>query len=738
MRTLYTEAKNIRSVGDTPVRFTPDPTGVTAVAGPNGSGKTTLTTLIPLLAAWGDAKSVAGSMGEILAEGAHTGRAVWAFEQSGHTYVVTRTVTRTNTGASSKVKIEVDGSTEVTKGMRAAESAQFLTDVLGVGPDEFLTTSLIAQGEIAALTSATPAVVRDQIRKTLGLDRVVRAATRLEREVAPAKKNLPEAPDPATVRRARSAAIDAAGAEASARAAAEAATAAADEKNMADTAAGQEFAAARDRYETWKSSAGSLAEARRALAEAESAAAAAHAEVDPLVAPAGFSGSPSLEQVTGVYQQGAALLEKVTRSAAAEPAVAGDEERAAAEKAVADALTALESARAAAEQLPDPRADREAAVSARSRAADLSASADLLDGHGDCPTCGTHLADSAALVASLREQVVRLTSDADQATARAERADQAARDAQQAVQAAERQVEAGQRDLAATAAAADAHAAWAAEHEALLGGATLEGLQGQVTAISALGTAMTAAGQADQRVAAARARVDEISVTADGDGDALAAEFSRTQEAASAAQAEARRAAEEKSAATATHSAALGEWRRLTASADQLDEAVAARAAAEAEIGAKLTAAQVLREFAAALTAEKVTAIEDAVNALMRGISTPFTRFRLGADFAPAVQVGSVWRPTHELSGGEAAVVGLLLRIGVVAAITGGTLDVTLTADEPLANLDGRAREQVAELLGQLPCPVTVISHASESTDAADRVVDVSRGLDGHTQVRTR
>ena len=166
-----------------------------------------------------------------------------------------------------------------------------------------------------------------------------------------------------------------------------------------------------------------------------------------------------------------------------------------------------------------------------------------------------------------------------------------------------------------------------------------------------------------------------------------------------------------------------------------LTERADARASALADISTQVHTVKTLRQFATAYTTERVSVIEDAVNALLPGAGTPFSKFYLGASFTPEVEYQGYRRSTKELSGGERAVVGLLFRIGVTAAVNGGTLTGTLTADEPLANLDEETRERVSNILASLPCPVTVISHSPEPVDAAVHTVEFSRDANGHTVV---
>ncbi|MGP9760906.1 AAA family ATPase [Corynebacterium sp. AOP12-C2-36] len=738
MRTIFTEGKNIRSTGPTPVRFTPAEQGITSVTGANGAGKTTLTTLIPLLAAWGDAKSVAGTLGEVIAEGAKSGKATWCVQQGDHTYLISRTITRTTTGATSKVTIEVDGSTAQTKGMRATEAAKFISDALGVGPDEFLATSLIAQGEIDNLTSATPAVVRDQVRRTLGLDRAVKAADRLDREVKPARDALPEAPDPATVKRAQAAAIDAAGAEVTARNDTDT-TAKTAEQSAAQVAATREaVTAARRDYDTWRAAAGSLTEAERALSTAEADLESAAGAVSTAAADANYHGEPEMAVVTARYNEltnQRAEVQRVQDRLDHLPAEANVADIEAAHQAAVAAVGSAKKAFDAAQVSPEVTGEASANAA---RAADLEESARTLDGHGECPTCHMHLSDSGALVASLRNQAAELREKAAAAKKEAEALAAERQRAADAVTAAEAQERAEAGALSAARQAAETRGNEQAALQRALNGWSVEQIAAVCAQVSALGTALERRDAAAAAVRTASGRVEEVRGLAAGNGDELKAALDAAEQAHVTAEATGQRQANAAAAAKATHSAAVGEWKRLTASSDQLAAAVAARAEAEKAIGDKLAAAKALREFAAAYTAEKVTSIEDSVNALLRGVSSGFTRFRLGTNFAPAVQVEDTWRPTHELSGGESAVVGLMLRIGIVAAITGGALDVSVTADEPLANLDARARRQVSDMLAQLPCPVTVISHSDEPAEAASCRVEVSRDpLTGSTVLAT-
>lgn len=167
----------------------------------------------------------------------------------------------------------------------------------------------------------------------------------------------------------------------------------------------------------------------------------------------------------------------------------------------------------------------------------------------------------------------------------------------------------------------------------------------------------------------------------------------------------------------------------------EASEKVRVKREAEEKIAELAAAAKLLTQFTVSYTQEKVTAITHAVNSLLPLSGSEFSEFRLTEDFAPVVTFNGNERPTSDLSGGEQSVLGLLFRIGISAAVTGGVLQSTLVADEPLAALDAEARQRVTTMLAKLPVPVVLISHTPEAEEAAEVTAYIRRARYGTTEV---
>lgn len=731
MRTIHTRARNIRSVAN--ATFTPAPTGLTAIIGPNGSGKSTMTTIVPLIAAWGDAKQVAGSMGDILAEGAKSGTAEWSFEAEGRVYTVTRNITRTAKGASSKVSMTIDGSAALTKGLSATEIASQVTEVLGVGPDEFLVTSLIAQGETDALTSANPAVVRDQVRKTLGLDRVIRAADSLERDIKPKMKAVPDAPDTETIDSATYAVEAAEDALRDAESKLDPAAADAETRNTALRAAEAQLTAARRVVRDIEAGTGALSEANAAVERATTAEREAATAVEDIATKAGVRPEDAEEQ----WRELSGIAERVATLRASLHPVHGD-----AEKLAADERSARDAADAVQAELDGTNWDAEiesatsTAAAAAARAATDREAAETLSGHSDCPTCGTHLDDPSALVNRLTASAEEAESEASQARATSQELTRRKRSLTEELRSATAAMNSAAQAAAVAVSDAEHNAAVNEQIAETLGGWEEDALAERIDLLSnGVGGALSAHQRAVAATAAARERLESLdAVDPSGLPDAQA-DVERAEKVHAAALTAARTAGETLAAAQAEVRAAQETLNRESMELADLTERADARASALADISTQVHTVKTLRQFATAYTTERVSVIEDAVNALLPGAGTPFSKFYLGASFTPEVEYQGHRRSTKELSGGERAVVGLLFRIGVTAAVNGGTLTGTLTADEPLANLDAETRERVSNILASLPCPVTVISHSPEPVDAAVHTVEFSRDANGHTVV---
>lgn len=742
MKTLMTHASNLRSVRN--ATFIPAESGVTAVVGDNGTGKTTMTTIVPLIAAWGDAKNTAGPMGAILAEGARSGMAVWEFDHAGHTYHVERTITRAKSGAvSSRAKITCDGKDGQFKGLRTSDVGPAITNVLGFGPDEFLATSLIAQNEVDSLTSSNPAAVRDQVRSTLGLDRMLRTADRVERDINPQRKNLPDAPDQDT--------IDTA----------ETAVEVSESKLRTYTtqrdAAKAALNAAESAYQRAESTFATAAQAMRAfdiakssVAYAESMVAKAQTQLDQA-----RSGAPTdvTKDANAEYLENWTALRSELRALGAtmvslDPNAAEQATRAIdqAKQAVTEQTNRVEQATAAVDAAMDQDTGATLAReenSLRTQAAAHTKAAQALRGQGECPTCGTHLDDSAALVASLEKMASEATAKADAIKQkfdagaaerdRATRELDAAKAALEQARQAELNAERANDDVLRTIKANEATAAkidlMRGEWDAASLDAAVDGAKNNVARFDAVERAEADLAKAQAQHESAVAELDKLGDHATATTQAAEAEAARdhARDEYATKRTEHAEAAERARAEESAYASARGYL-------DDLLTRRQARLDAEAAIEVQLKTAAALREFTLARTREVTSIIEQAVVSLLPLSGSRFTGFRLD-DFTPQVTDGDTWRNTTELSGGEKSVVGLLFRIGVSAAVDGGTLDTTIVADEPLANLDAHSRERVSEVLAALPCPVVVISHSPEPMDNATKVVRFSRDAQGYTHI---
>lgn len=116
-----------------------------------------------------------------------------------------------------------------------------------------------------------------------------------------------------------------------------------------------------------------------------------------------------------------------------------------------------------------------------------------------------------------------------------------------------------------------------------------------------------------------------------------------------------------------------------------------------------------------------------------------FTSVQIGADYDMTVLDGGSYRPLSELSGGEADLAALALRLGladVVCSRRGGVGFLIL--DEPFGSQDGERREAILTALqslrgtyGQIWC----ISHVGGIEDAADRVLEIDIDENGLAEI---
>lgn len=729
MRTLYTRATDIRSVAE--ATLTPAETGLTAVTGANGSGKTTLTTAVPLLAGWGQTPPGTGNLAAIIRDGATSGTVEWAFEIDGTQYVVSRTFRRTKAGAATaKATLLIDGSDKLTTGLKPGDVTDEITRITGMRPDTFLSTSLIAQADVDALMSATPREVRDRVRDILGLRRIASAAEAMANEVR--AQELPDAPDKTTVdslhQRAQ---VTGARAE-------DARTLLAEEQARLTEAETTHDAAVATASRI-NAQVNEAEQSRRAHEsallrdqDARAAAAAADEAYDAALSATGTDWRGSAEEgLSFADEQAQSLRYRLQRHESLSGIAAGDTGGVDAAK---KALTVAERAETKAEKDYRTAVDQYVPAAGEVKRTEslvevLTSTREALAGDGHCPTCGTDVGDSDDLTIRIDAQIAEAQSAADAARAELDRIEsagydleatarstaQARHDAEQALSEAERGV---QRVL-------DARAELD-EIGDVSGHAEQIDLMDRIAATAR--EVIRTHGEVE-RAAQALSTVTVLDPPDAGDVETARQNYDTTlatvQEIRNALSASSAVCEELTSAAREAHD----EW----ASADQR---YTARAEAEKKIAETAAASALLKKFTTAYTAEKVGVITDAVNRLLPLTSGEFTDFRLDEDFAPTVNYAGATRSTSDLSGGERAVLGLLFRIGVTAAMSGGALRGTIIADEPLAALDSEARQRVTSLLSSLPVPVVLVSHTPEAAEAAAVTALVRRSRFGTTEVQ--
>lgn len=786
MHTLYTRAKNIRSVAN--ATFTPaEGTSLTAVAGANGAGKTTMVTAIPLLAGWGQTPPGVGSLADVIRDGEKTATAEWSFAIGDDVYVVTRTLRRSNTkngpsASTSKVTVTVNGSREHTLGMKTSEVNAFVTEVTGLSPDRFLATTLIAQDDVDALMSATPATVERGLRDVLGLKKVAALGEKLREEVRAAE--LPDAPDDDTVAGLRDDARDAetrlSTAQRAEKDAKEALARAVEEYNAAEadharitraTSAHDEAARNKDMLTSHADDLAARADqAKNALADActsadvsvpENANAARETAAD--TAERAASARRLWQEWTRNGVEGgdpAALSARVesTKKALSDLDEKDKEYTAAAEAERAERVERATAARNAADAYHRENAARYAelersASMARSTMSTLTTTRDALANGAACPTCGSTVDNAAGLLDRLNAEIeaARTTAGAtehEMAELNAVHADLTRKSEEAAAEVnAETQWDTRIEDVRTTRANTQAEldalvsetAAYARseslrvqlDEAGVTSAEDVETLAGLSLTWRTIADAYETYESASASARQARARADAAEVPAAIDPQEVADAQTRLDNANATgldARDDAGNATTTRELAQSAHDTAAQRY------ADALAK-VEARRAAERKVSSKDAASRLVKSFVSAYTAERLSIITEAVNSLLPLMDSEMSEFDLGEDYTPTVNVGGQRRETSALSGGERAMVGLLFRVGITAAMRGGALTDTLIADEPMAALDETARERVARLLAELPCPVTVISHTPEAADTADKVVTVTRSRGGVTSL---
>lgn len=730
MRTIYTKAEDIRSVAE--ATFTPSSTGLTAVTGPNGAGKSTLTTAIPLLAGWGQTPPGTGNLAAIIRDGAKTGTVEWAFEIGGVEYVVTRTFRRTKAGASTaRATLTIDGSDKTTTGLKPGDITAEITRITGMRPDTWLSTSLIAQSDVDALMSASPREVRDRIRDILGLRKIDSAADAMSAEIRAI--DLPDAPDAATLAMLKSRADDTAARAAQAQVAESEATTALTQSQTSLAEMEQKLATLRAQTDAAESSRSQHSAAIIRRNDAEAALTRALGEYSAALDATGSGWNGAAEEGLELATEQVQTL-TYRQSRAAELSVIAESEtadidalRAVLTEATRDKeLTDRELATAAGDDFID--ANRARASHASSLIGVLEATRSALAGEGTCPTCGTHVGHADDLTARLDSQIADLRADEVEALDLVNQAVAQRNDIRTRVAAAERAVTAASHALAE--AERGCQRILDAREE-------LDGL-GDVSDLPSRIQIMTAVRDTASEVIRTRKQYDDAA----GAVDRIEIVEPPAAELVEKVQTGYTEWAEKVLTSRDNYHAAAALLREVAPSAqacrtewEQAQARFDARAEAEKQLGEKSAAATLLKRFTAAYTSEKVGVITDAVNRLLPLTAGEFTDFQLDADFAPTVNYAGASRSTSDLSGGERSVLGLLFRIGVTAAMSGGALTGTIIADEPLAALDSQARQRVTSLLSGLPVPVVLVSHTPEAAEVAAVTANVHRARFGTTEV---
>jgi exonuclease SbcC len=145
----------------------------------------------------------------------------------------------------------------------------------------------------------------------------------------------------------------------------------------------------------------------------------------------------------------------------------------------------------------------------------------------------------------------------------------------------------------------------------------------------------------------------------------------------------------------------------------------------------------VLQGVHATLSGELRPGLEGALCELLTRLSEGrFSAARLDEDYEVSVLDDGAYRPLSELSGGEADLVALCLRLAlasVVAERHGSDALGLLILDEVFGSQDASRRESILTALRELRSlygQVLLISHVGGIEDAADKVVELRCGAD--------
>lgn len=155
-------------------------------------------------------------------------------------------------------------------------------------------------------------------------------------------------------------------------------------------------------------------------------------------------------------------------------------------------------------------------------------------------------------------------------------------------------------------------------------------------------------------------------------------------------------------------------------------------------------ASSVLKDVAEKLTSQIRPSLEGSVGQLLGTLSEGrFSKVSIDADYNIKVEDDGKMHPLTEFSGGEMDLIALAMRLAIAQVVTerhgaGGTGFLIL--DEVFGSQDGERRESILTALRALRASygqILLISHVGGLEDSADMVIEVTRGQDVSSQVRT-
>lgn len=758
MRMLTAHLENFRSAAELDVDFREE--GLTAIIGAPGSGKSSIFAGL-MFSLYG----VAGPDQDLLdvrydrAADKSVVVADYVWTHDGTEYRTRRELRR---GVRKGAPVEKSsaqmwrGGIEVDN-MTPTEMTKQVTAILGMSDRSYAGSSLIRQGEVDTLTTATPSVVQQLVEDHTGIGIITKArdATRKRANEARAIADaMPGSLDEV---------------QTSAAAATEAATTAANATSIVDAAKSNAERARRN----WQDSDATANRLRRSQINAQTSrdavtsasgaldAARTSAEAaDAAAAALGITEDTNLNDLTEqlerwaqqratlanagntvYYAAGAATSatrDHVTAQSASDTATAHRDRTVAALNTLSDRLTQLN------EQLENSRV---AAAAARADSARLDKALTTLTGAAaHCPTCLQSLDDADALVATLTDQRNR-------ARTAATKAEHLAGDVTTSIATVREQITSTRGDLdqmdklvAAAAQAQDRakHArselAAATTHcQQVLGtavsdaedaiakiGAAIASVDAQRDTAGEQRGAITAARTAWEQVASATARLDKARVAVSDAPDPAAVEDAITRAAEQRVTADAL-------AADAADAAANAHGLQVAASQLQAAAESSARqwehkqqAVRDAEIAD--TTAELLTAYRQDLIGDFCEGISAAATELLERFGGEHVAFHLDPTFVPRVELADGrLRKTSSLSGGEKARVGLAFRLGISMQITDGGLPDQIIGDEITQYLDDDGRRQVVATISDLFASPILVSHTAEILDYATLVHRVER-----------